>query len=156
IFGALLALFLFWCVPAHATDIEEVTSKAGIKAWLVEDHKLPLIALHFAFRGGVEQDPPQKQGVATLTMSLLDGGAAQYDAAAFQQQLADHSILMRFEAGRDELAGNIKALREERQTAFDLLHLALTKPRFDTAEIERARDRQLTRLRFQMGDPDWQ
>jgi zinc protease len=157
IFGILLTiLFLVWNASARATDIEEVTSKSGIKAWLVEDHKLPLIALHFAFRGGVEQDPADKQGISTLTMALLDEGAGDYDANAFQQQLSEHSVLMRFAAGRDALSGNIKTLREERQTAFDLLHLALTRPRFDPAEIDRARDRQLTRLRFQMGDPDWQ
>jgi len=112
--------------------------------------------MHFAFRGGVEQDPADKQGLATLAMSLLTQGAGTYDAAAFQQELADHSIAMQFSAGRDELEGSVKSLREERQTAFDLLHQALTQPRFDQAELERARARQLTRLRFQLGDPDWQ
>ncbi len=156
----LSALFLICLpllsMPAHATNIQEVTSSKGITAWLVEDHKLPLIAMNFAFRGGVEQDPADKQGLATLTMSLLSQGAGSYDAAAFQQQLADHSIAMRFSAGRDALEGNIKTLREERQTAFDLLHVALTKPHFDTVEIDRARGRQFTRMRFQLGDPDWQ
>ena len=143
-------------VSAHATNVEEVTSAKGVKAWLVEDHKLPLIAIHFAFRGGVEQDPADRQGLATLTTELLTEGAGPYDAAAFQQQLADHSVFMRFSAGRDALMGSIKTLREEKQTGFDLLHMALLQPRFDAAEIERARSRQLTRLRFQMGDPDWQ
>jgi len=153
---ALFCIVSLCSFSARATDIVEVTSAKGIKAWLVEDDKLPLIALQFAFRGGVEQDPADKQGLATLTMALLTEGAGPYDAAAFQQQLADHAVSMRFGAGRDELSGSIKALREEKQTAFDLLHLALTQPRFDMAQIARARDRELTRSRFQMGDPDWQ
>ncbi|MGE3624526.1 MAG: M16 family metallopeptidase, partial [Bdellovibrionales bacterium] len=152
----LLLLLAVSAVPAHATQVEEVVSEKGIKAWLVQDKKLPLIALHFAFRGGVEQDSAERQGLATITMALLDQGAGPYDAAAFQQKLADHSIAMRFSAGRDELSGSIKTLREERDTAFDLLHEALTGPRFDPAEIERIRARQLTQLRFQMGDPEWQ
>src|SRR3984957_2115264 len=124
-----LASLLLWSVTAHATDIEEVTSKSGIKAWLVEDHKLPLIALHFAFRGGVEQDPPSKQGLADLTINLLTEGAGPYDAAAFQQQLADHSIEMQFGAGRDALTGSLKALSTDKDKAFELLQLALTAPR---------------------------
>ena len=152
----LFGLLLLWSMPLHATDIEEVTSPNGIKTWLVEDHKLPLISLHFAFRGGVEQDPVDRQGLATLTMALLTQGAGAYDASAFQQQLADHSIVMRFNAGRDALGGSLKCLREERQTGFALLHLALVNPHFEAAEIERARGRQLTHLRFQLGDPDWQ
>ena len=147
---------LFMCAPARATMIEEVTSKGGIKAWLVEDHKLPLIAMHFAFRGGVEQDPQDRQGLATLTMSLMTEGAGSYDANAFQQQLADHSISLHFAAGRDDLSGGLKFLREERATGFDLLRVALTAPRFDDAAIARAKSRQLTGIRYQLGDPDWQ
>ncbi len=154
-----LALFvcaLFIGASAHATTIEEVTSKGGIKAWLVEDHQLPLISLRFAFRGGVEQDPDDRQGLANLAMGLMTEGAGTYDAAAFQQQLADHSISLQFAAGRDELSGGLKCLREERATGFDLLRLALASPRFDDAAIARAKARQLTGIRYQLGSPDWQ
>jgi zinc protease len=153
----LFLIVLFFGGVAHAaTNVEEVTSAKGIKAWLVEDHQLPLIAMQFAFRGGVEQDPRDKQGLATLTMGLLTQGAGPYDAAAFQQQLADHGVSMHFAADRDALEGSIKTLRDERMTAFDLLHLALTKTRFSNDEIERARARQLTQMRFDIGDPNWQ
>lgn len=37
--------------PAAATEIQEVTSPSGIKAWLVEDHSIPFTALNLAFRG---------------------------------------------------------------------------------------------------------
>jgi len=141
---------------ARATTIPEVTSPGGIKAWLVEDHKLPLIAVQFALRGGVEQDPADKQGVSFLTMNLLTQGAGSYDAAAFQQELADHSIGMGFDANRDALVGNLKTLSSEKDKAFELLHLALTQPRFDAFDIERIRSQQLTALRQQLGNPGWQ
>jgi zinc protease len=148
-------MFMF-SVSAHATEIKEVKSTGGIKAWLVEDHKLPLIAMQFAFRGGVEQDPVSKQGLADLTMNLLTEGAGPYDAASFQQQLADHSIALKFEAGRDALQGSIKTLSQDKDTAFDLLHVALTQPRFDADAIERQRNQQLTSLRMLFGNPEWQ
>lgn len=70
--AALLLVSFLLPLPAFAAvKIEEVTSAGGIKAWLVRDDKLPLIALHFAFRGGVEQDPADKQGLAELTAALL-------------------------------------------------------------------------------------
>jgi zinc protease len=157
-FLVLVVLFVLslWALPLHATTIEEVTSPGGIKAWLVEDHQLPLIALKFAFKGGVEEDPVDKQGLSTLTMGLLTQGAGAYDSATFQQQVADHSIQIGFAAQRDALEGSLKMLREERSTAFDLLHLALTKPRFDPEPIERLRAHQLTQMRFEIGDPEWQ
>lgn len=153
IVAALFAL----SVPAQAAaKIEEVTSPGGIHAWLVEDHMLPLISMHFAFQGGVEQDPVDKQGLANLTMSLLTQGAGPYSAADFQQQLANHSVIMHFDAGRDALYGDIKCLSAEKDISFDLLNSALTKPRFEDQDIERMRNQQLTSLRIQLGSPDWQ
>lgn len=156
-FSALLiAVLLLGASHAFATEIKEVKSSGGIKAWLVEDHKLPLLAMQFAFRGGVEQDPASKQGLANLTMELLTEGAGPYDAAAFQQQLADHSIGIRFSAGRDVLTGSLKALSQDKDAAVDLLHAALTQPRFETSSVERERNQQLTSLRMLLGNPDWQ
>jgi len=156
----LLLILILAMLPfstAHATvEIKEVTSPGGIKAWLVEDHKLPLIAMSFAFRGGVEQDPADKQGLANLTMDLLTEGAGPCDASAFQQLLADHSIEMNFGAGRDEIEGSVKVLTSDRDTAFELIHLALTQPHFDPADIERNRAAQSVAIRHQFGSPEWQ
>lgn len=142
--------------PAKAAHIQEITSGGGIKIWLVEDHKLPLVSVHFAFRGGVEQDPISKQGLANLSMELLAEGAGPYDAAAFQQKLSEHSIEMKFGAGRDSLNGSMKALSADRQQAFGLLALALAQPHVDVKDFERERDRQLTAIRSQFANPGWQ
>jgi zinc protease len=154
----LICLFCFlFPASARAVEIQEVTGpKSGVKAWLVEDHKLPIVALRFAFQGGSEQDPPDKQGLAALTTAALTEGAGAYDAAAFQQQLEDHSIEMGFGAERDELDGGLKCLSADEETAFDLLHLALTEPRFENADIERLRAEQLSGIRRQFSDPGWQ
>lgn len=152
----LCLLALVWVYPVHATVIQDVVSVKGIHAWLVQDDKLPLISISFAFRGGVEQDPADKQGLADLTSSLMTEGAGSYDASAFQQQLADHSISMGFAAERDSIHGNMKMLRTEADTGFDLLRVVLTQPRFDEKEIENKREQQLTALRMQLGNPGWQ
>lgn len=156
--SALLFLCLFLCAaPATAApDIVEVTSKGGLKAWLLRDERLPLISLSFAFRGGVETDPADKQGLAMLASSLLTEGAGPYDDRAFQQKLADSSISLGIEAGRDTITGEIKTLTRTKDEAFRLLSLALTKPRFDEPVFERARDQQLVSMRFQIAEPDWQ
>ena len=46
-------------IPAAATSlagpsvpVQKVRSSAGVEAWLVEEHSLPLIAVDFAFDGG--------------------------------------------------------------------------------------------------------
>ena len=43
-------------------EIREISSPKGVKAWLVEDYTIPLIAINFAFKGGTSQDPAGKVG----------------------------------------------------------------------------------------------
>src|SRR5438874_375487 len=53
----LAAAALLSPLAARATNIERVTTPAGIEVWLVRDSTVPLIAIEFGFRGGATQDP---------------------------------------------------------------------------------------------------
>ena len=60
---------LLWAPNAGAMTIERVVSPAGIEAWLVEDHTLPVVAIRFAFPGGAALDPAGKSGLASVVAS---------------------------------------------------------------------------------------
>ena len=149
----LIVVVVTFARPAAAVTVQKVTAD-GIEAWLVEDHSNPIIAVDFAFRGGAALDPPGKEGLAGFTMSLLDEGAGDLSSAAFQSQLEDHSIALRFDAERDALRGSLKTLSRNRDLAFDLLRQALTRPRFDAEPVERVRSQIQAMLREQSEDPD--
>jgi zinc protease len=155
---SLLFLGLLLCSPVKAAnpEIVEVTSAGGLKAWLVEDHKLPLVSMRFAFRGGVEQDRADQQGLAVLSASLLTQGAGPYDAAAFQERLAARSISMDVSATRDWIVGQAKTLSRTKQEAFRLLALALTKPKFEPRPFDRLRNQQIAAVKMQLSNPSWQ
>ncbi len=142
-------------LPAAAVDIEKVVSKGGIEAWLVRDTKNPIIAMQFAFEGGSERDHEGKLGLALMVASTMDEGAGDLDSQAFQGKLDENSITLSFSAGRDGFVGQVVTLRETKDTAFDLMRLALTKPRFDTDAIERIRGQLLTSLRRSQADPNY-
>jgi zinc protease len=154
------ALFLVSCLPVQAEerflDIQEVASKNGIKAWLVEDKSLPIIALKFSFKGaGSIRDGQNKQGLARLLSNTMDEGAGDIKSHEFQKILSDNSITLGFGAGRDNFGGQLKTLSRNKETAFNLLKLALTQPRFDEAPLTRMRQSNLSRIRSSMGNPDW-
>jgi zinc protease len=132
---ALLAL-PFVTAPALATTIERVVSPGGIEAWLVHEPAVPMIAIDFAFVGGATQDALGKGGTATLVASLLDEGAGDLDAKAFHERLERRAIELGFQAERDTLRGTLRTLSENKDEAFDYLRLALTQPRFDSADVE--------------------
>ncbi len=86
--------------PAGATTVQRVVSPGGIEAWLVQEPSLPLVALNFAFVGGATQDPTDKPGVGYMVSSLLDDGAGELDAKAFQRKLEDNAVELRFSVRR--------------------------------------------------------
>jgi zinc protease len=139
--------------PADATTVERVVSPGGIAAWLVHESSLPLVALNFAFAGGATVDPTDKPGVGYMVSSLLDDGAGELDAKAFQQRLEDNAVEMRFSVTQDYFYGSIRLLKEHQDQSFDLLRLALNQPRFDADAIGRVRDQILAGLRRETTDP---
>jgi len=160
LYAFVMLVFVTGCKDSVAKDrfldIQEVKSKSGITAWLVEDHSLPIIAIRFAFRGaGAAGDPPDKQGLAQLASNTMDEGAADIDSQTFQKTLTDNSITLSFGSGRDNFSGTLRTLTRTKDTAFNLLQLALTKPRFDAEAVGRMKASNITRLRSSLTNPQW-
>ena len=154
----LLAVAAAWLAaaaqPANATKIERVISPGGIEAWLVREPSLPLVAINFAFLGGANQDPADKPGVGYMAASLLDNGAGELDAKAFQEQVEGNAVQLNFSVGRDYLYGSIRMLRDRQEPSVNLLRLALNQPRFDADEVERGRAQIMASLRRETTEPN--
>jgi len=141
-------------LPARALDIQSVTSPGGITAWLIEDHTNPLISLAFGFKGGASGDPEGKEGLATFISGMLDEGAGGIPSADFQKRLADHGIEFGFDASKDAFTGSLRFLSDDRDLSFDLLGLALTKPRFDEEPVARMRSQFISSAAQDERDPE--
>jgi zinc protease len=135
--------------------VQKLKTPAGIEVWLVEDKTVPVISVTFSFDGGLIYDPKDKPGVGRLVSILLDEGADQMTSQEFQSQLSNNAIQMSFSSGRDAFQGQLKTLKSNQALAFDLLRLALNKPRFDADAIERMRNANTSQIKDDMGDPSW-
>lgn len=160
----LLALGLVYGVPSHGElkeapasvlNIQDIVSPTGIKAWLVEDHSLPIISMKIGFRDGAVQDPEGLGGVSQLLSNTLDEGAGPYPSKEFQKRLNDSSISLNFDSGRDAFYANLVTLTKSKEEAFALLKLALTKPLFEEEAIERMREANMNRVRSSLSRPEW-
>jgi zinc protease len=144
-----------FATPAQAaTTIERIVSPGGIEAWLVREATVPLVAIDFAFRQGSSQVPADKAGLASLMTDLLDEGAGDLDSRAFHEKIENYAIGMGFNASRDQISGSLRTLAEHQDVAFDLLKLALTKPRFDADVVERVRNQVISGLRRGTTNPN--
>jgi zinc protease len=152
--AAALTFTVFIASPASAMKIQDVTSKGGIKAWLVEEHAVPLLAMRFSFDGGNAQDPTGREGVANFLTGMMDEGAGDLDAVKFQSRMEEIAMRMSFEDGRDQLFGSFETLTENRQAAIDLLRLVINKPRFDKDAVDRVRTQLMAGLAYAAKNPD--
>jgi zinc protease len=141
-------------VVSRAARVQHVVSPGGVRAWLVEDYAVPLVAVEFSFAGGAAQDPSGKAGAGALLAGLLDEGAGELDAEAFHRALDDHAIRLSFNVERDEFSGHLQTLSRHVDKAFELLALAVNAPRFDEAPLERVRSQINAMLKRESKDPD--
>lgn len=148
---ALIAALI--AAPAHAIDIQKVTSPGGITAWLVEDHSIPFTALDLEFRGGASLEAEGKRGAIALMTGLLEEGAGKLDSTGFAQAVEGLGAKIGFNASDDSLSVSMQALSENRDEAADLLASALTQPRFDDSAIQRVRAQVQAIIRSEATDP---
>lgn len=140
-------------IAAEALEIQRVISPGGIEAWLIQDRSTPILAIQAGFRGGSAQDPAGKDGLANLTVSLLDEGAGPYDSQQFQGRLENRSIEFGAEAERDNVMIGLRTIADRREEAMELLALALTEPRFEPSAIERVRSSVLAQIQRDAENP---
>jgi len=154
--GALIAsLTISFATPSlAATKIQHLISPGGIEAWFVQDATVPLIAMEYAFGGGAAQDPADKPGVANMVASLIDEGSGDLDSKTFHERLDRRAIELSFSATRDYFRGSLRMLKDNKDEAFDLLHMALTSPHFDATDVERIRSQIVSGLRRDTTNPN--
>jgi zinc protease len=138
-----MAALLASLSPAFAFEAREVTSKSGLKAWLVEDHSIPLVAMDFSLEGGSASDPEGKDGRANFLSGMLNEGAGDMDGPAFQARIDELAVRMDFGVGPDRFSGALQTISSNQKEAFRLLGLALAKPTFPADSLERVRQQLL-------------
>lgn len=150
-----IALFLLaFAAPLHAeTNIQEVTSPGGIKAWLVEEHGIPFTSLTVNFKGGTSLDAAGKRGAVNLMTALIEEGSGDLDSQGFAAARDGLAASFSFDSDQDGVSVSAKFLTENQDQAMALLRDALVNPVFDQPSIDRVREQVLSNLRSDAKDP---
>lgn len=151
---AFCAVFLISLPAAAQIKIQEVISPGGIKAWLVEEHAIPFIALQMGFRGGTSLDSAEKQGATNLMVGLLEEGTGDMDAAAFLKASEELAAEFSYSSRRDSVIISARVLTSNAQDALDLLKLAITQPAFNQVAFDRVQAQVISGLESEKSDPD--
>lgn len=154
IYIAFMVLLTSVVVAQAEVKIQEVTSKGGITAWLVEDHSIPFTSLQIRFKGGASLDAKGKRGATNLMVGLLEEGAADMDARQFAAAAEGLAASFGFSVHDDAMSVSARVLSENRDQAMALFRAALQQPRFDQDAIDRVRAQVVSGIQGADKDPD--
>ena len=138
---------------AAALTVEQIESRKGVKAWLVEEHSVPLVAIRFAFSGGAVQDQRGKEGQTSIVSALLMEGAGEFSGPDFKERLSALGARLSTSSGRDALYGGLETLKDRLTPSAELLRAMLAAPHFAPADIERVKAQRLTDLAISANNP---
>jgi zinc protease len=152
---AWIAIAVLVALPARAEiKIQDVTSPNGVRAWLVEEHSIPFVALELRFRGGGSLDAPGKRGATNLMVGLLEEGTGDMDAQDFARAAEELAADFDYDVWDDSIAISARFLTENRDSAIALLRKSVVEPRFDQVAIDRVKEQVVSGIRSDAKDPD--
>ncbi len=120
-------------LPAY----QRVQLPNGLTLLLLEKHELPLISVEVGLRSGSVADPAGKEGVASLTASLLRKGTTTRTSEQISAGL--DFIGMEYSTDVDQDATHISAdfLKKDLDAALALLSDVLLHPAFPESEVKK-------------------
>ncbi len=133
-------------------EIRKLTN--GLQVVLVSHHEQPAVSVRMLIRAGAAQDPKGKMGLAMLTASLLDQGAAGRSAEQIADSIDFIGGILGTGAGTDLTYVNAVVMKDSLPLALQLMADVVRRPTFAAEEVERQRQQALSGLKVAAEDPD--
>ncbi len=127
----------------------------GLDVVLVEYHELPLVNLYLLVRGGSSADPPDRQGLASLTATLLQEGAGGRTSPQIAETLEGLGAELRTTVSADATAIALSTIKPTLAGSLAVYSDVVTRPDFPAEELERQRKRQLVRFTQMEDQPEY-
>ena len=123
-------------------DLHRTTLPNGLKVILLEDDRLPRVALGITLRRGAGSVDPSQAGVAELAVEVMQRGAGDRDALALAKVVEDVGASLSVASGWDTTTVSLSGLSIDQELLFEILEDVALRPRFDRKEFEKARAEQ--------------
>ena len=139
---------------AEFPAFKRATLGSGLQIIVVERPTIPVVSMELIFDSGYSADRPGLSGQASMTMAMLDEGAADLDALEISEQLSMLGAALGTEAGLDTASVNLSALTENLDGSLDLFAKVVRQPTFPENELERLRAQYRNMIKQEESAPD--
>ncbi len=133
--------------------IQEVTLSNGLKVIYIADHSLPRVSLNLLVKSGSAQEEKGAEGLAALTVSLLESGTAKRSALKIADDFAQLGSSFNESASSDYVMASTAGLADTKEKLLELFVDVTLNPAFAPAEVERKRSQVLAQLQQKPDQP---
>ena len=139
---------------AASPEIEHWTTDNGLKVYFVRAPEIPMLDVRLVYKAGSAQDGAL-HGLARLTASLMDEGAGDLDANAFNERLADTGANFNAGALRDMAWLSMRTLSDTKysQPALELFRKVVSQATFDETAVSRVKAATISKIRRDAASP---
>ena len=141
-------------LPVLAADqVHHFELESGVRVLVLEDRRLPAIAMGLTVPRGIAVEAVDEAGVASFVSELMQRGAADRDAFALAEAVDSLGASLSVGAGWDSMSVRVGGLSRDRDALFEVLADVALRPQLREDEARRVRGTQLSGLAQAGDDP---
>lgn len=122
-------------------NITEITTESGARVFIAPTGAKDIVTIAGSVLGGPNHLPKEKSMVAYITAELLDAGTRNKSKDELRMLLAGKGTSLSFSSGGDRTYFQGSCLPEDVSFLLSLITECLSESRYDSKEIELAKDR---------------
>ena len=137
-------------LPKAGTDpkfalpaVEKKKLSNGLEVWMVRQPELPIVSMNLVLNTGGAANPTGKEGLSSITASLLDTGTKTRSAVEIANQLQSIGANLGAGSSWDETNVSLQTLTKNLDKALDIYADVINNPAFPADELETQRKRAL-------------
>jgi zinc protease len=125
---------------AFSGKVEEVSAFGGkVKAYLMQEHSLPIVAVSFGFdKAGASYEP--KNGVTLLLESTILDGAGRFSRYDIRDFMKEHGIKLGVSIDNDRAGFSLSFIKNKQKEALEVLKAVLYEPNFGKEDLDLVRE----------------
>jgi zinc protease len=134
-------------------EFERVLFDNGLVLLVSENRRLPLVSLNAFVLAGLDQNPMDQPGLASMTARMLDEGTERYDYRQIAEMLEGTGSALSIFSQRELSGINLQIKSEDTERSVELLAEMLRRPVFPAGRFELEKQKALNHLRSMEDDP---
>jgi zinc protease len=132
--------------PFTFPSIVKSVLRSGLRVWSVRHAAVPVATFVLLLRRGSASDPAGKEGLAALTLDMLDEGSGQRTAIEMHEALAKVGAQFDSDIGADAGVATMTVLGRFAAPGLTLVGDMVARPALTDADFQRVRQLRLHRL----------